>query len=76
MFGPSRVKHPFTQKKKSPLIKIRALLFRLDPYVKVAICQETLKLAKDLKTKAGEIKKGTVKLVPAGEQFLSLLLSP
>lgn len=74
--GPSRVKRPFTQK-KNPL-KNRALLFRLNPYAKVAIRNETLKQAKNLKAaeSKGEAKKGTKTLVKAGEQFLTSLLAP
>ncbi|WAQ83823.1 hypothetical protein PtA15_4A272 [Puccinia triticina] len=73
--GPSRVKRPFTQK-KNPL-KNRALLFRLNPYAKVLIRNETLKQAKNLKVKAAaESKKGTKKMVPAGEKFLSTLQAP
>ncbi|KAG0139569.1 hypothetical protein CROQUDRAFT_666306 [Cronartium quercuum f. sp. fusiforme G11] len=74
--GPSRVKRPFTQK-KNPL-KNRALLFRLNPYAKVAIRQETLKQAKNIKAASApsEAKKGTKKLVLAGEEFLSGLLAP
>ncbi|PLW06236.1 hypothetical protein PCANC_27321 [Puccinia coronata f. sp. avenae] len=73
--GPSRVKRPFTQK-KNPL-KNRALLFRLNPYAKVLIRNETLKQAKNLKVKAAaEAKKGTKKMVPAGEKFLTTLQAP
>jgi large subunit ribosomal protein L4e len=58
-------------------LKNRALLFRLNPYAKVLIRNETLKQAKNLKAKAAaEAKKGTKKMVPVGEKFLSTLQAP
>ncbi|CAH7687506.1 ribosomal protein L4 domain-containing protein [Phakopsora pachyrhizi] len=74
--GPHRVKRPFTQK-KNPL-KNRAVLFRLNPYAKVLIRNETLKQKKNLAAAAapGTAKKGTKKLVLAGEKFLTTLHAP
>ncbi|KAH9822701.1 ribosomal protein L4 domain-containing protein [Melampsora americana] len=74
--GPTRIKRPFTQK-KNPL-KNRAVLFRLNPYARVAIRNETLKQAKNLKAAAAgpQPKKHTAKMIPAGEKFLTTLLAP
>lgn len=71
--GQARTKRPFTQR-KNPL-RNRAVLFRLNPYAKVAIRAEAKKASakeKKVAKKGGKEEKRTV----AGEKFVEQLLAP
>jgi large subunit ribosomal protein L4e len=70
--GPSKTKRPFTQH-KNPL-RNRGVLFRLNPYAKVAKRQEILR--QQQKKKGVSKKERAEPKVPAGDKFIKTLLAP